>query len=169
MWGTGNVVSCGIETGECHIAASRGFSFPNGVVQGHDGLLYVSHFITGKITVHELRSNDSLIQVDEIKLGMPLDNLSIDEQGTIFVPGFPDISAVFKSLAHPGTRGIPSTIFTITKDTPCNKPKYQVNKILEDREGRILPSTTTVIHDIYTGRLFLSGVASPFITVCQKQ
>ena len=136
-----------------------------------DMMVYFTFLISSqaKITVHELRFNDSLIQVDEIKLGMPLDNLSIDEKGTIFVPGFPDTSAVFKSLAHLGTIGIPSTIFTITKIIASNKSKYQVNKILEDKEGKILPSTTTVIHDIDTGRLFLGGVASPFITVCQKR
>lgn len=100
---------------------------------------------------------------------MPVDNLSIDEEGTIFVPGFPDIGAVFKSLANPGASGIPSTIFAITRVAAGSQPRYQVTKILEDKEGRTLPSTTTVIHDIHTGRLFLGGVASPFMTVCQRR
>lgn len=169
MWGTGNIATCEIESGECRIAASRGFSFPNGVLQGDDGLFYVSHFITGKVTVHEIRLDNSLHQVDEIELGMPLDNLSIDEEGTIFVPGFPDISAVFKSLANTGLGGIPSTIFAIKKVTAGSQRRYQVTKVLEDKEGKILPSATTVIHDIHTGRLFLGGVASPFMSVCQRR
>lgn len=100
---------------------------------------------------------------------MPLDNLSIDEEGTIFVPGFPDISAVFKSLANTGLGGIPSTIFAIKKVTAGSQRRYQVTKVLEDKEGKILPSATTVIHDIHTGRLFLGGVASPFMSVCQRR
>ncbi len=30
-------------------------------------------------------------------------------------------------------------------------------KVLEDRDGEVLPGTTTAIHDAKTGRLFLSS------------
>lgn len=43
----------------------------------------------------------------------------------------------------------------------------EVKKVLEDWEGEVLPGATAVVHDAKTGRVFLSGVVSPFVTVCE--
>ena len=34
---------------------------------------------------------------------------------------------------------------------------WKVEKVLEDGKGEILPVATTVVHDVKTGRLFLSS------------
>lgn len=39
--------------------------------------------------------------------------------------------------------------------------------MLEDRDGSVLPAAMAVVHDIETGRLFLSKAVSLFITVCE--
>lgn len=44
----------------------------------------------------------------------------------------------------------------------------QVEKILEDGEGKTLPASTVVAHDPKTGNLWLASIASSFITVCEK-
>jgi len=41
--------------------------------------------------------------------------------------------------------------------------------VLEDAEAEVLPAATTVIHDADTGRLFLGGVWSPYLAVCEKK
>ena len=46
---------------------------------------------------------------------------------------------------------------------------YEVEKVIEDGAGEVLPASTTVVHDKKTGRLFLSGVFSHFIAVCEPK
>lgn len=45
---------------------------------------------------------------------------------------------------------------------------HVVEKVFEDREGKVLPAASTVVHDVKTGKLWLSGFASKFITVCER-
>lgn len=141
-------------------------------MQGHNGLYYVAHFLTGKITVHSLDNHSKLTLVDEVNIGMAIDNLSVDADGDIFIAAFPYPMPVFQTLADQEERNIPSTIFKV-QTAPDNSTvlgvKHKVTKILEDKEGKVLPSTTTVVHDVVTDRLFLGGLVSRFITICEKR
>ncbi|GKZ40231.1 hypothetical protein AbraIFM66950_004021, partial [Aspergillus brasiliensis] len=49
------------------------------------------------------------------------------------------------------------------------KEEYEVIKVVEDGEARILPTTTSAVHDPISGRLFLGALPSPFMVVCEKQ
>lgn len=82
IFGSGSVGHCK-SNGECKIAYPKG-SFPNGVVKGHDGLYYVSQTTSSRITVLSLQDDGTLLKVDEIVVGMGVDNLSIDDNGDIF-------------------------------------------------------------------------------------
>jgi hypothetical protein len=141
-------------------------------VHGHDGLYYVAHFLTGKIKVYALDNHAKLTLVEEVYIGMAIDNLSVDADGDIFAAAFPYPMPVFQTLADQEERDIPSTIFrirTVADNSTVSGVKYEVTKILEDKEGKVLPSTTTVVHDVVTDRLFLGGLVSRFITICEKR
>ena len=45
---------------------------------------------------------------------------------------------------------------------------YVVEKVMED-DGSVLPGSTIAVHDVETGRYFLGGAMSPFITICESK
>lgn len=109
------------------------------------------------------------MKIDEINVSMPLDNLSIDSKGDIFVAGFPNFLKLGKAL-HAPEIDVPSTVFRIrSKLNAEGKRKYEVEKILEDAEGKLLHGATIAVHDTKTGNLWLGGIMSPFITLCEKK
>ena len=154
----------------CHIAAKSIFKFPNGIVRDHDGLYYVSNSLRGKIYVLELQPDSSLIKIDEIYIGMLIDNLSIDANGDIFVPGFPKVWAAIKGIGDPWNTNVPMTVLRVRNQVgEGGKLEWEVKKVLEDIEGKITSFMTVAGHDVKTGNLFLAGIMSPFMTVCEKK
>jgi len=169
LTGGGSVAYCGFNN-QCHIANNHKSWFANGVVKGHDGLYYVAQSAGGKIYVYSLQEDHSLLKIDEINVGMGLDNLSVDDNGDLFVAGFPKVLALVKALEDPLTTEVPSTIFRIKKSVDGEgKATYEVTKALEDIEGKVLPGSTVAVHDVKTDTFFMGGVTSPFITVCKRQ
>jgi len=55
------------------------------------------------------------------------------------------------------------------EDGKGGKIEHVVEKVIEDREGKVLPAASTVVHDVKTGNLWLSGFASKVITVCEPK
>jgi hypothetical protein len=137
--------------------------FPNGIARGADGLFYVPSVVDGKIRVLALGGQGEKMRlVDTISVGMPLDNLSPDANGDIYAPGFPNLYQSVKGFGDPANEIAPVTIWrirkVIEKDAEgVEKVDYQVAKILEDKDSKVLSGSTTVRHDAKTGRLFISG------------
>ena len=169
LWGGGFVSYCD-SVSQCHIAAQGQFNYANGIIKGHDGLYYIASSVKGRIDVFALQASKTLVKEDEIHIGMGIDNLSIDSNGDIFVAAFPKILGLVRSMESDVPLDVPSTVFRVRKSglVGTGAPAYEVTKVLEDIEGKFLPSSTTAIHDAKTGNFWLSGVASPFITVCEK-
>lgn len=46
---------------------------------------------------------------------------------------------------------------------------HVAEKVLEDIKGKVLSGSTTAVHDVKTGGFWLRGVASSFITVCERK
>ena len=107
----------------------------------------------------------SLREVHAIHLGMPVDNLSVDQTGDIYAAAFPKILEVVKAFKNPYGKGFPSTIWRIRRVSPGLK--YEVKKILEDGEAKIIEGATVVRHDTKTGRLFIGG-EEPIEAVAQS-
>jgi hypothetical protein len=135
--------------------------------------------MTGRIGVYSL-SSTALTKMDEIEVGMPIDNLSVDANGDIFAGAFPDALKVMDEVKNATGALLPSTVWQIKKESSesdrngkgagkrSSTDNYRVGKVLEDREGKLLPSgTTTAVHDVKTGKIFLGGVLSEHITVCE--
>jgi hypothetical protein len=133
--------------------------FPNGLTRGFDNLLYLPSSADGIIRVYAVSSTNSLHLVDTIRTGMPLDNIAPDAHGDLYVAGFPDLRKVMKAMADPRNVDAPSTLLRIRKtvDVERKKVEYRVEKVLEDREGRVVSGATTVRHDVRTGRLWIGG------------
>lgn len=121
---------------------------------------------------------------------MPIDNLSVDSKGDVWVAGFPNIVGVIRAMGTPDKEtDVASSIFRIKKvfvrdekierelglvvedgkEGTWERLEHVVEKVIEDREGKLLPAASTVVHDVKTGNLWLSGFASKFITVCEPK
>lgn len=148
----------------------NGFAFPNGLHLGRkDGLLYVPSTISGRIVVYKQKPDGGIERVDEIKTGYPLDNISEDNNGDYFVAAFPKMDEALGTFDDPlGDAKPGATVFRIRRRSGDAKG-YEVTKMLEDSEGEVLPATTTVVHDVKTGRLFLSSVVAPYVVVCERK
>jgi hypothetical protein len=145
--------------------------FPNGLTRGFDNLIYVPSSVDGYIRVYALTSDNLLKHIDTIRTGIPLDNVSPDARGDLYVAGFPDFLTALAGLADPHHKSVPSTILRIRKtvDVENRKVDYRVEKVLEDKEGRILSGATTVRHDVKTGRLFMGSATHPYLVVCDPK
>ena len=173
--GGGNIAFCPAEgEGECRAAVPapgwdvrKNLKFPNGLARGTDGLIYVPSSADGTVTVFALQPNNTLIRVHTIPVGMPLDNISPDAKGDLWVPGFPNALQTFKGLANPYEEISPASVFRIRKETGVDgELKYEVKKMIEDKEGTVIDGATTVVHDVKSGKLWIGGAAAPFLVVC---
>lgn len=143
----------------CHADAGcntvvEGLKFPNGLVRSEDGLIYVPSSMTGIIDVYRAPADNKLEKIDEIKTDYALDNISIDENGDLYVAAFPVGIGVLKAYNDPYGSHPAAAALRITKA----KTGYNIEKIIEDDSGEMLPAATTVVHDAKTGRLFLSSM-----------
>lgn len=136
---------------------------PNGLARGADGLIYVPSSISGTVSVYSidrnssssLSSNVNFTLLDTIPIGMPLDNFALDLNGDLWIPGFPNGVEAVKWTADPVGLRSPVTVWRLKKLT--GEEGYEVKKMLEDGEAKVLNAATTVRHDAKTGRLFLGG------------
>lgn len=165
----------------CNIAYSTGFNFPNGLVRGRDGLFYVPNTVGLNIDVFSISEDHKLSKVHTIKNLLPLDNLSLDGNGNIIGAAFPVLHNWSKGTKDPFNINPESTVLKIIRAgkgyqgtsrksdvEKGNDSHYIVETVFEDNSG-VLPGATVAIHDTETGRFFLGGSMSPFITICETR
>lgn len=108
-------------------------------------------------------ANQTLTEVDTIHLGMPVDNLSVDlRSGDLYAAAFPDVLKLLKSFKDPYHVDSPTTVWRIRKRSgekagSGSGSAYEVKKILEDKEAKVVGGATIARHDSKTGRLFIGG------------
>lgn len=175
--GGGTLAHCS-STSNCTMSSSATLKFPNGITKGNDGLYYVVSSATGIISVFSLSpETQQLTKVDDIPLGIPADNLSLDGNGDIWAAAFPDSWALIQSWMHQDW-DVGSTALRIRKlsvDESCSpqqdcrgtKREYQVMKALEDGVGEVLRGSTVAAYDAKTKTLWMGGVLASFAVVCE--
>ncbi|TVY71315.1 hypothetical protein LSUE1_G007358 [Lachnellula suecica] len=169
LLGGGSVAICPTPE-SCHTASKGTFTFPNGIVRDLDGLYYVSNVPRGTISVLQLRpESKTLVNIEGIYIGMPIDNLSIDANGDIFGAGFPKVLPLVKALSDPWNTAVPSTVFRIRKVAEGEGVRWEVTKVLEDIKGKYVSGATTAVYDAQMGRFFFGGVMAPFVAVCERK
>ncbi|KAH8888421.1 calcium-dependent phosphotriesterase [Thozetella sp. PMI_491] len=166
MLGKGDVTFCTF-AGDCRVV-SPGLAYPNGLLMHSDGRLYVPSSSLGGIEVYEPQKNGSLVKLTDIGVFYGIDNLSEDANGDIYAAIHLQGAKMLASTKAPFGPTPPTGVVRIRRD-PSVDSGYKWEKVLEDRDGEVLPGTTTVLHDALTGRLFFSGGFSPFITVCDPR
>ncbi len=176
--GGSNVVYCNRHV--CNKASSHHFKIANGLVRGRDGLIYVPNTAGDTIDVFALNEKHTLEHFHSIKVPLPIDNLSVDKNGEIYAAAFPKIYRWAESARKPFQVDPPSSVLRIKRGGMPAKAKgrlghlksdskdYWVEEIMED-DGSVLPGSTIAIHDAETGRFFMGGVMSPFITICETR
>lgn len=135
--------------------------FPNGLTRGFDNLIYLPSSIDGRIRVYAVTKSNMLRLVDTIHTGYPLDNISPDARGDLYVAAFPSLLTALKSMDDPTNPdlGAPATVLRIRKTVDMERKKvdYRVEKVLEDKDAKVLSGSTTVRHDVKTGNLWIGG------------
>jgi len=164
---TTTVTYCHVDTG-CKIAA-RGLLSSNGVVRGKDGQIFVSNTFSSQITVFERQADDTLVLTDVIPVqGGALDNLSVDQDGALYVAEFPRVfHMAYNHLRDPKITS-PSRVRKITLNTDESSffgQKYKVEKIFED-DGKIASGITSAAFDVERKRLYMHGLAAPAFVDC---
>lgn len=147
----------------CEQVAS-GLQFPNGLVRGADGLLYVPSSLLTTIDVYRPLPGGGLYKVDSIYTGYALDNLAVDGRGDIWAAAIPVGRLFLDAYADPYRTVPPTTALRVRRGT---NGVYRVDKVVEDGLAEVLPGATSVVHDASTGRLFFSSVITPFMGVCE--
>jgi hypothetical protein len=170
LYRSGTLAYCEFDSGECHIAATKGLAFPNGITSDQNGLFYVAHSLTGAVTINELQ-NGQWNQIDSIPLGYPIDNISLDADGNLIAAAIPDLIGFVKASEKPYTAVAPATVLSIggiVDQVRKHGNDYKISKVVEDNDGKVLPGISTALHDVKSQRLFLGGVFSPFIGICER-
>ncbi|KAL1743409.1 hypothetical protein HDZ31DRAFT_40997 [Schizophyllum fasciatum] len=146
--------------GYCHV--DHGCKIALDKVPGANGIVRVSddRFMLGSATRPEVRvlalSPDDTLSVLSLGLtDLPLDNLTIDEDGVVWAAGFPKgAELIQKHIPDPVNNPSASTAVRIS----CSNGNCTIDKPFEsDGSGNIASGTTTVVHDAERKRLFLSG------------
>ncbi|KAG9233147.1 serum paraoxonase/arylesteras-like protein [Amylocarpus encephaloides] len=169
--GGGSVAYCPPSKSSCHLAAEGIFNFANGIARDTSGLIYVSNSALGTVTVLSHNSTTQLLtHIHTIEVRMPIDNLSLDPNGDIYVAAFPDVLGLVLASSSSAERDVGSSVFRVRKVVKeGGELAWDVEKMMEDVEGRVLPMATVVVHDAETGNLWLGGIASPYITLCERR
>lgn len=162
--GGGNVVYCP-SSGACRPATPSALLFPNGLKRGTDGLVYVPSAVGDAIRVMQLQPDGRLKEIEIIKLGMPVDNLAVDANGDIYAAGLPKLLDLVATMDDPFGKDAPSTIWRISKTTTG----YKTEKVLEDKDKRVISGVTSARHDVKTGRIFMGGALTPYMMICEPK
>jgi len=157
--------------GYCHITKGckivvSGLRGSNGLASNGNGTYYVGS-ILGEIQSFERQKDNSLTEVDYIKLDRGIDNLSLDADGALYAGGFPkmfDTLKHFESADHKAA----SSALRITKNTGHDSffgEKYKVDTVFED-DGSLMPPLMSVAVDAQRNRMFLHGLTCPHLLIC---
>lgn len=107
-------------------------------------------------------------RVSEVDTGIVMDNLSVDSEGNIIAAAFPDLMGLVKALDHPANMAVATTILRIKKAGEVEgQRQYVVEKVIEDKEGKLLSAATVAAYGVGSRRQFTGGIITPFITVCR--
>ncbi|KAI0785589.1 calcium-dependent phosphotriesterase [Abortiporus biennis] len=166
---TASVGYCDVNSG-CKIAASD-IKGANGIVKSpSNNTFYVASALGAGLYVFEKEQDNSLKLTNIVSTDrIPIDNLSIDEDGAIWAPGFPrafDTIQRYHDLTSPASsRGIRFTLNPNHKTAYYRESPLKVETIFED-DGNIASATTSVVYRPSTKQLFLHGIASSHLTIC---
>ncbi|KDQ53530.1 hypothetical protein JAAARDRAFT_61245 [Jaapia argillacea MUCL 33604] len=165
-WPRSSVGFCHLDKG-CKIAIGK-LPGINGITKAKNDTFYVPSAGVPELRVLERQADDTLVVTDIIPTDRLMDNASVDEDGIVWAAGFPDALQMVGEHFEDPTIPSPSSALAFSLNTGKDAyfgQKFKVEKVFED-DGNVASGTTTVVHDPRRGLLFLTGVCSPHLTVC---
>ncbi|KAF8585903.1 serum paraoxonase/arylesterase [Ramaria rubella] len=170
----------GMTVGYCHInrgckIAARGLKGANGIARNNDGLYFVTNHRFGEIFVLEKQEDGSLVLTDVVKTGadardMPMDNISVGEDGVLYIAAFPKILQYISETAGDPTKTSPSAVLRLSRNTGSGQfygEKFKVEKVCRlviifltifQDNGKVVSTVTTAIWDVKQKVLYLTGM-----------
>ncbi|KZT26759.1 serum paraoxonase/arylesterase [Neolentinus lepideus HHB14362 ss-1] len=172
-WPLASIGYCEISRG-CKFAA-KGLPGPNGITRAMNDTYYVASSSAPQLRVLQRQPDDTLLVKDVIAMDRLMDNIALDQDGTLWAAGFPMVVRTrFKHFMNPSIKA-PSSAHQISlANNDGFGRKYGVEKVIStlsqvfEDDGTIASGTTSVVHDSRRGRLFLHGFAAPHLTVCNS-
>ena len=165
--GSGSVAHCASDPSQACTEYDIPFNFANGLVR-IDQTLYVANSATSIISVLQIHENNTITLIEKIQIPMPIDNLSLNGKGEIYVAGIPDAWGFMASMEDP-QRKVGATVFRIKRvmgDDERGRARHVLEKVLEDIEGSVLPAATVAVSDSKRGTIWLSGNMAKGLVVC---
>ncbi|KAM6502126.1 hypothetical protein JOM56_002103 [Amanita muscaria] len=161
-----SVVYCNTDTG-CKFAMIN-MHGSNGIVKAQNDTIYVANVLGGGVSVLERQRDNTLVLSEYIKTDRGIDNLAVDTNGAVWAAGFTNaLTLVNKHFEDPSVP-CPSSALRISINTGPSAfygEKYKVEKVFED-DGSLASGVTSAAYDSERTRLFLHGLASPQLVVC---
>lgn len=161
--------------GNCKFAIT-GIPSLNGIVRAPPSKLSMNqelfygagHATNAKLFVMERQSDNSLVLSDTVNMDYAMDNLSIDEQGSVYVATFPKLYHWRTGYTKaPETYLNPSSVHKISIDPGAYfGDKYKVEKIFETN-GTLISGATSAVWDSKKKTLWIHGVASKNLVACK--
>ncbi|KAI3618936.1 serum paraoxonase arylesterase [Moniliophthora roreri] len=151
----------------CKIVASNLLA-SNGITQAPNGTIYVASTTGKALKVFERQEDNSIVLTDVIPCETTLDNLSLDSDGVVWGAGFPKVLAMAHHMEDPSLSS-PSVGWKFGINTGPSAfygEKFKVEKAFED-SGTFISGATTVVHDAAHGLVFIHGISSPWLMVCE--
>ncbi|KAH6914438.1 serum paraoxonase/arylesterase [Coprinopsis sp. MPI-PUGE-AT-0042] len=163
-----SVVYCDVDEG-CKYAI-QGMYGINGIAQAPNGTVYVVDSMHGAVNVMEKQVDHTLVLTDYIEADRSLDNAMVDSEGHLWVAGFPNVlDLVYNHFKNPLTHKAPSSALRFSINTGKDAfygHKFKVDAVFED-DGAIASGSTTAAYDAERQVLYLTGLASPQLTICK--
>jgi sugar lactone lactonase YvrE len=158
--------------GYCHINdgckyAITGTHASNGIAAAPNGTVYVANCAYGGVLFLETQVDNTLVVSESVKTDYILDNLAVDADGQLWAAGIPRALTALAHMQNPSLSS-PSIATKISINTGPNAfygEKYKVEKVFED-DGKIMSGMTSAAYDSRRKKLFMHGVASPQLVVC---
>ncbi|KIM45407.1 hypothetical protein M413DRAFT_17405 [Hebeloma cylindrosporum] len=160
---------CHVESG-CHFAIQK-MHGNNGIARAANGTFYVANCLKGGLYVLEEQADNILLLKDFVPVDRGMDNLSIDSDGFVWAAAFPNaLTLIFKHFSDPSIPS-PTTALRFSMNTGPDAvrrggEKYKVERLFED-DGSVASGTTSVVYDAQRNLLFLNGLASPHLAICE--
>lgn len=175
-WSAGNIAYCTFTPGSSGshtcIEAIGGLLYPNGIARGPSSdspypTIYVGHVATGEIKALHADAQGVLHEGETMaELKRAIDNIQVDESGSIYAATLPKIPD-FVKRATEGGGAAATEIWKVSNNTNEGSfygEKYTTERVFAD-PGTITPGTTNA--QMYKGKLYLTGVTTEALHVCE--
>jgi sugar lactone lactonase YvrE len=129
-----------------------GLIYPNGIASNWDkSKIYVSTTTGGELLVYDRKSNNKLHLSERVYIGICLDNVSVDENGEIYIAGSQKALAALAQLMDGSAQTplFPAAVVKVSNNTNEDKfygKKYS-HKIIYEDNGNVLPAVTVAAVD----------------------